>query len=68
MWSDIAPILKDTLLERHGEYDKMKVSEAVSKLGQQGLSEDQIKQTLDAINKKDPNFFKQMTYTDKIRA
>lgn len=68
MWSDIAPILKDTLLEKHGEYDKMKVSEAVSKLGQQGLSEDQIKQTLDAINKKDPNFFRGMTYTDKIRA
>ena len=66
-FSDIAPQISSSLSEKHGEHDLQKVTKVVEQLKSQWLNEQQIRDTIDEVNRQDPNFFRTNTYWDKIR-
>ena len=68
-FADIAPQIEESLSkksDKHWEHDVEKVTQAVQKLQEQWLNEQQVRETLDEINRQDPNFFRTSTIMDKF--
>lgn len=66
-FSDIAPQIKESLSQKTGDYDKEKMIAIIDDMQKQGLNEAQITETIDEINRQDPNFLRTSSYGDKIR-